>query len=197
MLETIGPHLRAAYTRATAEARRDRRLALLERGVEHRGDAVLLVDRRGHIVAGGATARAPLEEWFGDTGGGTRLPAAVEDWRLSPRGLPSLPPLELRRADRRLRLRLIAGAEEDAILLSEHRDEPLDAGRLVGLLPITRREAEVLALLAEGHINASIAVELGLSPNTVGRHVERLYAKLDVHNRVAASRAVRDALDRS
>ena len=52
----------------------------------------------------------------------------------------------------------------------------------------------MLALLAQGHINASIAVELDLSPNTVGRYVERIYAKLDVHNRVAATTAVRDAL---
>jgi hypothetical protein len=32
------------------------------------------------------------------------------------------------------------------------------------------------------------------SPNTVGRYVERVYAKLDVHSRVAATAAVRDAL---
>ena len=54
----------------------------------------------------------------------------------------------------------------------------------------------MLALLAQGLINASIAFELGLSPNTVGRYVERIYAKLDVHNRVAATAAVRDALER-
>ena len=53
----------------------------------------------------------------------------------------------------------------------------------------------MLALISLGHINASIAFELGLSPHTVGRYVERLYAKLDVHNRAAATVAARDALD--
>ena len=193
-LDVINPHLRAAYVRIEREAERDARLALLERGIESRGDAVLLVEVDGKFLTAGPAARAILARWFDRSPGVTALPAEVEAWHGGNRGSPQPAPFDLKRGDRRLQLRLLPGSAEDAILISERRDEPPDPGRLARLLPITRREAEVLALLAQGHINASIALELGLSPNTVGRYVERIYTKLDVHNRVAATTAVRDAL---
>lgn len=61
-------------------------------------------------------------------------------------------------------------------------------GALARRLPITPREAEVLARLAAGRTNAGIALDLGISPHTVVRHVEHIYAKLDVHTRTAATR---------
>jgi DNA-binding CsgD family transcriptional regulator len=194
-LDLINPHLRAAYARFEQEATRDDRMALLERGIESRGEVLLLVDPRGKITAAGPTARAILRRWFDDRPDQVALPREVESWRRRRRGDLDPFPLDLRRGDRRLRLRLLPGVEEDAILISERHDAPPDPDRLRRALPISRREAEVLALIAQGHINASIAVELDLSPNTVGRYVERLYAKLDVHNRAAATAAVRDALD--
>jgi hypothetical protein len=54
LLDAITPHMRAGYARLEAEARRERRLALLERGLEERGDAALLVDspsRRSRVLA--------------------------------------------------------------------------------------------------------------------------------------------------
>ena len=53
----------------------------------------------------------------------------------------------------------------------------------------------MLALLAQGWMNAAIAAELGLSANTVARYVERLYLKIGVHNRVDATLAARRALE--
>jgi DNA-binding CsgD family transcriptional regulator len=195
-LDVINPHLRGAYARIEREAARDSRLDLLERGIESRGDAVVVVDPQGKVLTAGPAARAVFRAWFDDWPGSAALPGAVETWRRRHRGSPDPPRLDRESGDRRLRLRLVPGSGEDAILISERRDEPPDPARLARLLPISRREAEVLALLAQGHINASIAVELDLSPNTVGRYVERIYAKLDVHNRVAATAAVRDALER-
>lgn len=64
---------------------------------------------------------------------------------------------------------------------------PLTAD-LARRLPITAREAEVLAHLAAGRTNRAIAEELGISRHTVVRHVEHIYAKLDVHTRAAATR---------
>ncbi len=54
---------------------------------------------------------------------------------------------------------------------------------------LTAREIEVLGLLARGLPNKSIAKHLGISPKTVGNHVERVYTKLDVTNRAAAAMA--------
>jgi DNA-binding CsgD family transcriptional regulator len=55
------------------------------------------------------------------------------------------------------------------------------------LADLTARELEVLAELADGHTNREVAQRLFISEKTVGAHVGRIYAKLDVHTRVQAS----------
>lgn len=52
--------------------------------------------------------------------------------------------------------------------------------------PLTAREFAVLDLLAQGLISAAIARRLGISTSTVNKHIERIYRKLDVHDRVSA-----------
>lgn len=51
---------------------------------------------------------------------------------------------------------------------------------------LTRREAEVLALIAEGLSNKEIAVRLFLSEATVKTHVNRIFAKTDSRDRAQA-----------
>jgi DNA-binding CsgD family transcriptional regulator/tetratricopeptide (TPR) repeat protein len=51
---------------------------------------------------------------------------------------------------------------------------------------LTARQAEVLALLAEGMTNTEIADRLFLSPKTVENHVAAVLVKLEAPNRVAA-----------
>ena len=52
---------------------------------------------------------------------------------------------------------------------------------------LSAREREVLMHLAAGRTNRQIAEMLMVSPHTVARHVEHIYAKLDVTNRTAAT----------
>lgn len=52
---------------------------------------------------------------------------------------------------------------------------------------LTSREREVLELLARGKTNASIAVALGVSPNTIKYHLSGLFAKLEVGSRSEAT----------
>ena len=60
---------------------------------------------------------------------------------------------------------------------------------------LSRREAEVLRLLAAGHSNRRIAQALFLSPRTVQRHVANVYLKTGAHCRVeAAAYAIRHGL---
>jgi DNA-binding CsgD family transcriptional regulator len=54
---------------------------------------------------------------------------------------------------------------------------------------LTTREADVLALLAEGFTNKRIAARLYLSPRTVEKHVERILAKTGQANRTALAAA--------
>jgi DNA-binding NarL/FixJ family response regulator len=60
---------------------------------------------------------------------------------------------------------------------------------------LTRREHEVLELLARGYANKRIALELGIAEKTVKAHVGRVLAKLDCSDRTqAALLAVREGL---
>jgi DNA-binding NarL/FixJ family response regulator len=52
---------------------------------------------------------------------------------------------------------------------------------------LTRRETEVLALIAEGMSNAQIAQALVISQKTAGHHVSRILSKLGVRNRAEAA----------
>jgi two-component system nitrate/nitrite response regulator NarL len=51
---------------------------------------------------------------------------------------------------------------------------------------LTRREREVLALLADGLDPNAIATSLFISPKTVATHIQRILVKLGVHNRTQA-----------
>ena len=60
---------------------------------------------------------------------------------------------------------------------------------------LTAREVDVLGLLTQGLPNKAIARQLGISPKTVGNHIERIYTKLHVSSRAAAAmRAMQDGL---
>jgi DNA-binding NarL/FixJ family response regulator len=70
------------------------------------------------------------------------------------------------------------------LLVRQQRDNPLDR--------LTPRETEVLALMAEGHTNASIVERLDISHSAVEKHVRKVFAKLSLtdddqhHRRVLA-----------
>jgi DNA-binding NarL/FixJ family response regulator len=77
--------------------------------------------------------------------------------------------------------------------LVNRRREQSDAVRRMGRL--TPREREVLALLAQGGDNDSIARDLVISPQTARTHIQNVLVKLGVHSRLeAAAVAIRNGL---
>jgi LuxR family maltose regulon positive regulatory protein len=58
--------------------------------------------------------------------------------------------------------------------------------------PLSKRELEVLDLLAEGLTNAEIAQRLVVSVPTVKSHTRSIYGKLGVHSRKEAVAQARD-----
>jgi DNA-binding NarL/FixJ family response regulator len=79
-------------------------------------------------------------------------------------------------------------------MLEHLRESTADVRELAGTR-LSRRELEVLGLLAEGRANQEIADLLVISHSTVRNHISSILLKLQVENRVqAAVRAVRDHL---
>ena len=66
------------------------------------------------------------------------------------------------------------------LLAVQTRRRTADAG------PLTPREREVLALLAEGLTSAEAAAHFGLSPETIETHVRRALRKLGARSRTHA-----------
>ncbi len=68
---------------------------------------------------------------------------------------------------------LIGGYKTDKQLLYNENQEEL-----------SRRELEILELMATGNNSAAIAGKLFISPSTVKKHIENIYRKLHVNSRV-------------
>ena len=130
------------------------------------GSAAHVSDERASAAASAAEAPEPLT-----------LALAVEDAALADRLAALLAPLE--------GVRLVPAHEPAEAIITASAPRGPGGGGPPGL-DLTRREAEVLAILAEGASNREIAARLGISPHTAKFHVRSLYDKLDATGRVDA-----------
>ena len=73
-----------------------------------------------------------------------------------------------------------------ATVMARRRDEPLDR--------LTAREREVLGLMAEGRSNGAIATQLSVTDKAVAKHINSIFAKLDLPLDEDAHRRVRAVL---
>jgi DNA-binding NarL/FixJ family response regulator/tetratricopeptide (TPR) repeat protein len=96
---------------------------------------------------------------------------------------------EAYRIARNLGARPLAGRAASAIEdLGESAEQRLGRAATDGEgSPLSRRELEVVRLVADGLTNREIADQLFLSPRTVDMHVRNILSKFDVRSRVEAS----------
>jgi DNA-binding CsgD family transcriptional regulator len=76
--------------------------------------------------------------------------------------------------------------------LTETSSETYPEGHLPTGEHLTRRETDVLHLLAQGHTNAEIAEQLVLSVVTVNSYLRSVYSKMGVSSRTRAARYAMD-----
>ncbi len=70
----------------------------------------------------------------------------------------------------------------DALLAAIHKARPAQAL----LDPLTDREHEVLRLIADGLTNPDIAERLSITVSTTKKHINRIFSKLEAHDRTQA-----------
>jgi len=74
---------------------------------------------------------------------------------------------------------------EKEIYVQKNENFVLDTS-LVAQLELSKRELEILNLLARGYSNQEIATKLFVSVSTVKTHIQNLFEKLDVKRRIQA-----------
>ncbi|HET6722897.1 MAG TPA: LuxR C-terminal-related transcriptional regulator [Chitinophagaceae bacterium] len=74
---------------------------------------------------------------------------------------------------------------EKEVYVTRNENFVLDTA-LVSRLELSKRELEILNLLAQGHSNQEIAAKLFVSLSTVKTHIQNLFEKLEVKRRIQA-----------
>ncbi|NCP12686.1 MAG: response regulator [Sphingomonadales bacterium] len=126
--------------------------------------------------------------WTPDRGA---LPQALADAAYSLTAADPVHPLaSVRVAVRQLEIDLtlveMAGPGETLIRVTEVCED----GKITDLQKnggLTRREAEVLLWVSYGKTNKTVSEVLGISPRTVNKHLEKVFRKLGVETRAAAT----------
>ena len=171
VLDLLSPHL-AKLVQASENRRRLQAALALHESSEA---AIVLLEADGRIDFANRAARELLDRYF--RADGVRLPDALASWLRERRTGATTEPLRIEVGQRVLIVELV----EEGLLLTERQLRPR----------LTQRELEILELVAEGMTNGEIAQRLWVSPLTVRRHLENVYAKLGVHTRTAAAAFVR------
>jgi DNA-binding NarL/FixJ family response regulator len=191
MLARIRVHL--ANARLTQSARA---------ALDVSGRFLLAVNRQGNIVWATPQAQKLLSDNLASGAGDEfALPEPMLQWLEAAQkdktgsktpALASFPDNE------QLRLQYMGKLGPNEFLLRLAKDSGANIpAQFSSELGLTTREGEVLSWLSKGKTNRDIAQILGLSPRTVDKHLEQIYAKLGVENRTAAAAIATNASRRN
>jgi DNA-binding CsgD family transcriptional regulator len=197
LMEHLRPHLLQAYLTAQALARSPAKIqAERDCASTLAGGEICQIDRSGKIEWMSMGVEAILARFFGR-----------EPWRSDhlPRSLferirQVIQTNEEAMSKQRrsweyvheyatLRVRIAAhsaGASWQVLLTEECQVN--SAQQLANQHELSKREGEVLLWISQGKTNAEIALIVDVAARTVEKHVERLFSKLGVYNRTAATR---------
>jgi DNA-binding CsgD family transcriptional regulator len=191
LVNLIFPHLIQARSNAGIYSQKQQDLAMRDRVIERANAILLSSDRAVKLMAN--SAEELLKQYF-EWDKYELLPETLDNWikeKLSvdnqSRKSTQFLPLRVDRAEWELIIRLDRNilAGEVLLLLEEQPKRSFSINDLQ-LLGLTAREAEILILIAQDCNNQAIAEQLNTSPNTIKKHLERIYTKLNVSTRSAA-----------
>jgi DNA-binding CsgD family transcriptional regulator len=200
MLSVVRPHLVQAHENAVAVTRLQEAIAGTTAALEEVEQGAVVLGSGGRVQFMTRRARQWLGAYFKSRPRqGEHLPETLRRWvqeqgaHLNGNGAMGVPrqPLVLAREGFRLVLRLVSNAGQTFLLMHEQATDV--SATSLAPLGLSRREADVLHWVAEGKTNFEIGIILGISPRTVGKHLERIFRKLDVETRTAAVASARAA----
>lgn len=182
MLDLIRPHLIQAFHNS-------RLFSSLSIGLDQQNRGSIVATRSGKISFMTQNARQYLERYAGEIKGDL-LPDTVRPWlqtRLQTSDSMRLDELQLPCENGRLTIRALSSVldEEQHLVLQEKKED--QGFEKLCQLGLTRREAEVLFWVSQGKRNSEIGMILGTRPRTVTKHLERIFQKLGVETRTAAT----------
>jgi DNA-binding NarL/FixJ family response regulator len=187
MLARIRVHL--ANARLTQSARA---------ALDVSGRFLLAVNRQGKIMWATPQAHKLLSDHLGADSDDLVLPEPLRQWLdVAQRSASKTQPTAALSSNAQLRLHYMGNAGPNEFLLRLAKDTGTDLpAEFSSEFGLTTREREVLSWLSKGKTNRDIAQILGLSPRTVDKHLEQIYAKLGVENRTAAAAIATNATRR-
>jgi DNA-binding CsgD family transcriptional regulator len=201
VLNVLRPHLVQAWFNAKDQGQLRSLLNAASDATVDSGVGVIVLSDPPHELTPGALVS--LYRYFGRPTQTSPLPARVERWMASQQSrldnqkpLELLKPLRAEVSRRRFVLRYLPGQEvhPGALLLREERRSPRQQS--LDALGLTAREAEIVGYVIRGETNAAIGETLHVSPATVKKHLENVYAKLGVRGRGRLTAFVFDVLER-
>ena len=150
------------------------------------GRYLLAIDRAGAVVWSTPQAAALLG---GTASAPASLPPDIAAWSLHQAADAGPRQRSVALGGQTVEISYVGRIAADEILLrlTPGASAGDEEARLRARLGLTPREAEVLLWIGRGKPNRDIADILGLSPRTVNKHLEGIYAKLGVENRAAAA----------
>lgn len=193
VMEFLSPHISQAYRNAHVAGAMGAKLENVGEGLDAIHRAVILAGADGRIHWQSPLAGEWLGEFFHEKRAARQLPSLITRWlsglqKPAPGGLPFYS--EFRgpaRAGSRLLIycgRTPSG-EFVLALIRERMNVDIEAAKSFGLTP---REAEILFWISEGKTRPEMGAILGISWRTIAKHMEHLFAKLRVENRLEAQR---------
>jgi DNA-binding CsgD family transcriptional regulator len=201
VFDAIHPHIRQAFVNALAVTKTRNELDTFHKAIAVRAQAMISVTELGRIRFSTPHAHALLRDYgLQAKRDYDRIPVRLQDWIAHHKKLMDTPddlplpikPLLIEGESGRLCIRLISQKPHYVLIFEEFR-RAYSRGALQDL-GLSVRESEVLGWVARGKTNPEIGLILNISPRTVQKHLERVYLKLGVENRMAAVAFVGNAI---
>ena len=198
VFDAIAPHIFQAYSNANDFSCISRQVAQLGGVIEKRTRAVVLLTLDRQVSYLSDRASRWMKDYFGDFVS-KQLPEKIDLWmrrqlerlRIVDDVAPVAEGLRVCGPRGAIVIRLVS-LSDGWFLLLEKEAQQLEIFNLRAL-PITKRQAEVLAYVANGKTNPEIATILGISRLTVKKHLEHIFQSLAVETRTAAAAVALEA----